>query len=80
MRKNTSLNFNGTNKGAIGQLKKEAAKGPLGYRIKQPPILFENNAVWRKLVMLIRQLLILLSLCVKKKQLIVASTRFGRSP
>ena len=50
MRKNTALNFNGTSKEAIGQLKQEAAKGPLGYRIKQPPILIENNAVWRKLL------------------------------
>ena len=29
-------------KGAIGQLKQEAAKGPLGYRVKQPPVLFRN--------------------------------------
>ena len=46
--------FNSTKKKAIGQLKQEAAKGSLGHRVKQPPILFENSAVWRKLLILIK--------------------------
>ena len=48
-----TVNFNST-KEAIGQLKLEAAKGPFGHRAKQPPILFENSAVWRKLLILIK--------------------------
>ena len=57
---NTKLNFNCTKK-AIGQLKQEAAKGPLGRQIKQPPILFKNSAVWRMLQILMKQPLIFIS-------------------
>ena len=41
-------------KEAIGQLKQEAAKGLPCHRVKQPPILFENSAVWRKLLILMK--------------------------
>ena len=41
-------------KEVIGLLKQEAAKGPLGYRVKQLTILFENSAVWRKLLILMK--------------------------
>ena len=34
--KNTTFNFNST-KETTGQLKQEAAEGPLGHRVKQPP-------------------------------------------
>ena len=38
-------------KGAIiGQLKQKAEKGPLGLRVKQPSILFENSAVWNMII------------------------------
>ena len=46
MCKNTTLNFNGK-KETIGQSKQKAAKEPLGHRVKQPPSLFKNSAVWR---------------------------------
>ena len=49
-----TVNFNSPNKGSNGQLKQEAGKGPFGHRVKQPPILFENSAVWRKLLILIK--------------------------
>ena len=40
-------------KGAIGKLKQEAAKGLLGHRVKQPPILFDCSDVRRTLSKLV---------------------------
>ena len=49
--KNTKLNFYSTNKESnIDQWKQEAAKGPLGHRVKQPLTLFENSAIWGTLL------------------------------
>ena len=59
MRKNTTLNINGTNKESNWSIETESCEGTLGIQIKHLPILFKNSAVWRKVLILMKQLLIL---------------------